>query len=359
MKILLVGKFTEDQFAYHIADTLVDMGHTVIKFDPGKRYKYSKSIIGRRLHQLNHFLYTNLISFQSVRNFRIKRLEKVLNSNAIDLVLSTHDFLYPDEIESIKKKTDAPVVLWFPDAVGSFNKGLMLISAYDYLFFKDPYIITILSNQYNLKTVYYLPECCNPKFHKSVLLTENEEINYGCDISTYGNPHNLRSLFFRNFSKNNYNIKIWGHLPPIWLKDSQIKALYTGSYIFNESKAKAVLAAKINLNTLAATEILSLNTRAFEIAGIGGFQIIHRRPGLEYLFKEDLEIVAFDNFEELSKKIDYYLANADVRNQIAKNGQLRAHKEHTFELRLSLLLETIEGKAKGFPMPDLNFNKCT
>jgi spore maturation protein CgeB len=351
MNILLIGKFTEDQFAFHIADTLTDMGHSVLKFDPSQKYKYSKTIIGRRIHQLNHLVHGSLINFQIIRNLRIRKLERILKLNSIELTISTHDFLYPDEIEFIKNKTKAPVVLWFPDAVGSFNKGLMFISNYDYMFFKDPYIISTISNQYNLKSVYYLPECCNPKFHKSVHISDRDDIKYGCDISTYGNPHNLRSLFFSNFFNTNYSIKIWGHLPPIWLKDKRIKALYTGTYVFNESKAKAVLATKINLNTLSASEILSLNARAFEIAGIGGFQIIHRRPGLEEFFKENSEIVAFNNFDELIKKVDYYLGNEKERKEIAENGQVRAYNEHTYMLRLKVMIETIDGKANGYPMP--------
>lgn len=351
MNILIIGKFSEDQFGFHISETLKEIGHTTLNFVPLLEYKSSKTVMGRRLNQLNHLIYNNLINTQFFREQRKKKLSKLIGNSKIDLTICSHDFLYPDEVTILKDKTKSPVVMWFPDSVAGFQKGLFFISDYDFIFFKDPYIVQILQSDYNKKNVYYLPECCNPKYHKTVDLNSEDINHYGCDITTYGNPHNIRSSFFKQLIANNYKIKIWGHQPPIWLNDNKIKSMYKGEYVFNESKAKSVLAAKVNLNTLHPTEINSLNARTFEIAGIGGFQILHWRAGLSDLFEDGKELVSFKNFAELIEKINYYLEKPEERKIVAKAGQLRAYKDHTYKDRLKLLLDTVLGGANGFETP--------
>lgn len=348
MNILVIGKFSDDQFGFHISDTLKEMGHFTINFDPLLEYKYSKTRFGRRVHQVNQLIYNNLINTNFFREQRKKRIKRLLEKFKVELTISTHDLLYPDDVELIKNKTKVPIVMWFPDSVAGFHKGLFFISDYDFLFFKEPYIVTTLRSEYNKNNVNYLPECCNPKYHRSIPLTQPDLDYYDCDISTYGNPHNIRSSFFVQLLKLNYKIKIWGHQPPIWLNNNIIKNLYTGVYVFNESKAKAVLASKINLNTLHPTEIYGLNARAFEIAGIGGFQMIHWRAGLAELFEDGKEIVSFNTFDELIEKIKYYLNKPEERNAIAKAGQIKAYNNHTYELRLKLLIDTVFNNAKRF-----------
>ncbi|WP_337871783.1 hypothetical protein, partial [Ignavibacterium sp.] len=107
MNVLIIGKFSEDQFGFHISDTLKDMGHTTINFVPLLEYKSSKTIFGRRVNQINHLVYNNLINTQFFREQRKKRLRRLIEYSKIDLTISTHDFLYPDEVDFIKNKTNS------------------------------------------------------------------------------------------------------------------------------------------------------------------------------------------------------------------------------------------------------------
>jgi spore maturation protein CgeB len=352
MNVIVVGKFTDAQFGFHIADTMEEMGHIVFKYDPSFPVNYYKSLLLRRLHQFNNIIYTNLLMTPSFRNYKRQKLYKELRKNKIDLIICTHDFLQPNEINKIRTISKSKIVMWFPDAVANFGKSSFMVADYDAVFFKDPYIVQVLREQYNKKNVFYLPECCNPKYHKSVELNSDDHKKYDCDISTYGSPHNVRSAFFSQLINQNYSIKIWGHQPPIWLKDKVIKTLYTGVYVFNESKAKAVLAARININTLHPSEVVGLNARAFEIAGIGGFQLIHWRQGLSQLFEEGKELVSFKNFEELKMLLNYFLNHEKERLDIAKQGQLRGYRDHTYMNRIQLLLKTTFENGNGFEMPN-------
>ncbi|MCZ7612754.1 MAG: glycosyltransferase [Ignavibacteriaceae bacterium] len=117
--------------------------------------------------------------------------------------------------------------------------------------------------------------------------------------------------------------------------------MYTGEFVFNESKCKAVLSAKINSNTLHPTEIEGLNARTFEIAGIGGFQIVNYRSELSNFFDDENELISFNNFDDLKEKIQFYIGNENLRNKIAKAGQERAYNEHTYKIRLRTLMEKV------------------
>jgi spore maturation protein CgeB len=353
MHVLVIGKFSPGQFAFHIADTLNDMGHRVFEFEPSLRIKYSKTVLGRRIHQFNQIFHNNLLNTQTFRKTRKNKLSKIIEKGKIDLTISTHDFLYPDEVKLIREMTDSPIVMWFPDAIGYANKYHFILADYSIIFFQDPYIVNILQKQYNKANAFYLPECCNPKYHKSLMLNQNDLDKYGCDISTYGSPHNLRSFIFSQLLDYGYNIKIWGPKPPIWLNNEKVKILYKGEYVYHDEKVKAVLASKINLNTLVPGGVYGLNARTYEIAGIGGFQIMHWRLGLSDLFEDGKEIVSFNNFDELINKTNHYLNCEKERAEIAISSQRKAHSIHTYAKRLTLIFDTIEKKENGYPMPQL------
>ena len=349
MNILIIGKFSADQFGYHISDTLRDMGHQTIEFEPTLKYKYYSSTLLRRIDQISNSLANEFINIEAFRSIRKKRLNKILTENKIDFIIVTHDFLYPDETKLLKDMTKSPLILWFPDAIINFNKAMFIVSGYDFLFFKDPYIVLTLRNDYDIKNVFYLPECCNPKYHKPIPLSTKDYEEYKSEITTFGNPHALRMYFFRRLKE--YNVRIWGYIPPIWIKNMDYKKLFTGKYVVYEEKAKAVLSSKIVINSLHPAEIVGINARAFEVAGIGGFQMIHWRPGLSQFFDDQKEIVTFKSFNELKRKIDYYLDNENERKKIAECGQRRAHIEHTYQLRIQLMLDTVFNNKNGFEIP--------
>ena len=65
-----------------------------------------------------------------------------------------------------------------------------------------------------------------------------------------------------------------------------------------EEKSKAIKYAKINLNTLFIGEVEGVNVRAFEICGMGGFQILQKKPGVNDLFTEGKEVITYTSVDE-------------------------------------------------------------
>lgn len=348
MNILVIGEFYIEAFAQHIAETFVDMGHHVSRIEINtRRYK--------KLTDTNWYL--NKIS-TVVREIYIKtpayekklsdRIKNNLKSEKHDLVLVCHDYLTRMHLNVIREYSQAPVCLWFPDSISNFGKAMFINAGFDFYFFKDPYIVRIVQSDIGLSSVYYLPECCNPVYHKKVELSDEERLTYGCDIATAGNLHAMRVQFFKQLKE--YDVKIWGNRAPHWMNIEDISTMVMNHYVANVEKSKAFGGAKILINNLYPSEVYGVNVRAFEIAAVGGFQLINYRPGIRQLFEEESEIVTFNNINDLKKKIDKYIHDDVLRLNIGENSRNRALKDHTYKVRLQLMLDTVFNKKKGFEL---------
>nr|WP_272505738.1 glycosyltransferase [Salinibacter ruber] len=128
--------------------------------------------------------------------------------------------------------------------------------------------------------------------------------------------------------------------------------MFENQYVVYEEKAKAFRGAKVVVNNQHPGEVWGVNKRTFEAAGIGGFQLVTWRPGLEQLFSVGEELVAYRGISDLKDKIDYYLERDEERTEIAKRARERALRDHTYEQRLSLMMDTIFGDEDGHPHPE-------
>ena len=344
MNILVIGKFYEEGFALHIAETLSFNGNNVIKFEAGFRSQRYKSNIGNKIEKIIGAIYTSSDNIPKIRSIRMENLWSLIRGNPIDIVIVSHDFLWPSEVKELKVATGAAVVMWFPDSLANFKKGYFMTAEYDAVFFKDPYIVKIL-NKIITPPVYYLPECFNPYKHNADSILSIDP-KYICDITTAGSQHSYRVSIFKHLV--NYNVKIWGPRAPLWMDPTLMGKMYMGESVFNEDKAAAFLGAKIVLNTLFYGEIWGLNARAFEAAGIGAFQLLDWRPGLNHLFEDGREVISFNGINDLKNKIDYWLPRSDERREISLAAKAKALNFHTYQHRLDLMFKTISGSEDGY-----------
>lgn len=351
MNILVIGKFYTEGFALHIAETLAGMGNAVRRFEPGIRSNRIGGNLGHRIDQLIGVFHASSDGIPAVRSRRMRPLWSVAEEAPLDVILVCHDFLWPSEVQQLKQLTGAPVAMWFPDALVNFGRGLFMTAPYDAVFFKDPYILKVLGGIIT-PPVYYLPECFNPNTH--CLLSEEADLSeYECDITTAGNQHSYRISVFKHLAE--YNVKMWGKSIPLWMNAGPVTSMYKGKPVLNHEKAKAFRGAKIVLNTIHYGEIWGINVRAFEAAGIGAFQMLDWRPGLAQLFEDGKELISFSGITDLKQKIDYWLPRDEERLEIALAGKNRAYRDHTYQLRLQLLLDTLASGAQGFPLPSSEY----
>lgn len=347
MNILVIGKFYTEGFALHIAETLVDMGHGVRRFEPGFGAGRIGGQFGHRLNQIHGVLYSATDSVPAMRAHRMRRLWQVAEQGQLDLAIVCHDFLWPSEVAELKRRSGAQVAMWFPDAFVNFGRGFFMNAPYDGLFFKDPFILSALGDV--LKSpVHYLPECFNPKRHWVADAELHHDPVYECDITTAGNLHSWRVACYKHLS--DYHVKLWGNPAPLWMPTGPLAKMHQGRGVYNQEKARAFRGAKIVVNHLHYGEVWGVNVRCFEAAGAGAFQMVDWRPGLSNLFENGKELVTFRSSADLKQKINYWLPREEERNAIGQAGMLRAHAAHTYRHRLTVLLDTLAGRELGFPV---------
>ena len=74
MNILVVGKFYSEGFALHIAETLIEIGHFVRRFEPGFKSVKIGGRVNHRLNQVLGVIHSATDSLQVVRARRMKSL---------------------------------------------------------------------------------------------------------------------------------------------------------------------------------------------------------------------------------------------------------------------------------------------
>jgi spore maturation protein CgeB len=81
-----------------------------------------------------------------------------------------------------------------------------------------------------------------------------------------------------------------------------------------------------------------VNPRAFEIAGLGAFQLTDARQLLSLHFDTAREVPAFHSWREFQSAIEYFLAHEEERKAIAENARRRVLCEHTYRHRAQEML---------------------
>jgi len=339
MRILVAGPQFPDSFARNIGVTLERMGHEVATVQ-GTRMRHH----GGKLPNL--FWGYVPKAFPALERRIFSDIIRTAEAVQPDLVLVTYGILPPEVVCDLKSVCGGKIVCWYTDSIMDPHRQYLVASSFDAIFLKEPFLVRGLRDKLGLNA-FYLPECCNPAWHKHLELSDDERMKYGCDLAAQGSLHYYRARMLEIFEE--YDLKIWGRNRPAWLK-SPIKGRYTNCYVAELEKAKALLSAKIVLNTVHYSEIEGVNCTLFEAAGCGAFQIADWKPALPDLFEPEREIVTFRTRRELKEKVDYYLGHPDERQAIADRAYARAHREHTYEKRLQEMFEVLGFSAKdGVP----------
>ena len=83
------------------------------------------------------------------------------------------------------------------------------------------------------------------------------------------------------------------------------------------------------------------NLRLFEAAGCGVFQIADDLPGVSKWFTPGETIAIYHDLQHLKHQVAYYLQHDDERRQIAEAARAHVYAHHTYDHRMSRLVELI------------------
>lgn len=137
--------------------------------------------------------------------------------------------------------------------------------------------------------------------------------HYNVDLYTGSDTSSMPLIHNRGFAKTNTEMPI----------------------IFHQSK--------INLNLTAKSIRSGLSLRIFDVLGCEGFLITNYQAELPEHFNIGEDLEAYTSLDDLMGKCEYYLLHDKERREIAHNGFEKVKKYHTYDIRLTQMLEIAFG----------------
>jgi spore maturation protein CgeB len=332
--VVVLGPDHPDSFAENIAVSLNALGITATVVDPSARFSRPGGFA--QFRRSSRLLTEATHRVKPARTWLVDRpVDRALEELQPRLVISVWAYFEPAQLDRWRARTPAATwLLWFPDCLANLRSQSALVAGYDHLFFKDAYLVDLLSDRTDLP-VHLLAEACNPARHRTELPRDAAEAaEYRCDVAIAGNMYPYRRMLLHQLPSG-VGLRLYGNPPT---GDRELMRSFTGRYVTGREKALAFGGAAIVLNTMHYAEIEGVNARLFEATGCGAFVLTHTSPALDRYFVPGEEIAAFDTTAELRDAVEHYLHDPDARRRIALAGQERAHRDHSYARRLEAML---------------------
>jgi hypothetical protein len=278
------------------------------------------------------------LDFYSQEDFYRILLKQVVFYSPEVIIVFPSEFISSELIKVIKEKTKIKVIGYHGATPRKID-----FSVYDAFF--SPFLPTVLKAKAGRTKAEYIPLAFEPaileklkekyelKKEKSKQNQEDEKIFDVVFIGSFHMVHSSRKKLIEEISKDRYfDDKLHIFSQSHYAISENLRKFYRGKafgleYYFIISKSKIVINHHGDILPWAH------NLRLFETTGIGSFLITDNLPNISELFLPKKEIETFSDIQECIRKIKFYLENEDKRKEIAKSGQMRTLKEHTYEKR--------------------------
>lgn len=271
-----------------------------------------------------------------------------------DLVVAMKGTRLSESALSALKAAGITCAAWTMDDPYELELYLSRARHYDLIFTSEPRCLPVYE-AFGVPAAEFLPHAHDPAVHKPDPEAA-ASANYSSDICFIGAAYPERVRLLRAAApllarRRTVLIGNWGvhrgDLPGVRVLDGFVPEreavkFYSGAKIVlnihrlpGECAAGALDPARVGAD--------GVNSRTFEIAGTGAFQLADAgRRTLKQHFIPGREIETFSGAEELQAKIERYLADGAGRAAIAAAGRRRALAGHTYEHRMRKMLEAAE-----------------
>lgn len=136
-------------------------------------------------------------------------------------------------------------------------------------------------------------------------------------------------------------LDVWGYGADALGAGSPLRAVHHGD-AWGLRMYEILRGARVALNQhIGVAEGYANNMRLYEATGVGTLLLTDYKSNLADLFEPGREVVAYRSTEECVELIDYYLSHEEERAAIARAGQARTLREHTYRHRMQELLELV------------------
>jgi hypothetical protein len=137
-------------------------------------------------------------------------------------------------------------------------------------------------------------------------------------------------------------IQVWGQGVDSLAADSPIRKVYCGP-AWGTQMYRVLACSRISVNYhIELSGSYANNMRLYETTGVGTLLVTDWKQNLHEMFEPGAEVVAYRTPQECVEKIRYLLEHEEERAQIARAGQARTLREHTYRSRMAELVALVE-----------------
>ena len=212
-------------------------------------------------------------------------------------------------------------------------------SAYDVIYTSLPGFVPILQKR-GVNSRYFRigfePRVLK-KMGADALASPRYELGFCGGIS---GAHSERTQFLETIARQ-VPLNLWGYGAETVAANSPLRAQHHGPAWGLEMYC-ALRSCAISLNGhINIAGDFANNMRLYEATGVGSLLLTDNKINIEELFDKDKEIVVYDNAEDCLEKIQFLMNNENKRVEIARAGQERTLREHSYARRMEELAEML------------------
>lgn len=160
-------------------------------------------------------------------------------------------------------------------------------------------------------------------------------------VGSLSPQHTRRQAWLEGVCRH-HPVEIWGRIDQSIPENSVIRRRYRGS-VEGLSMYQLLSDSQVTLNhhvDMAAP--YAANMRLYEATGVGTLLITEEAVNLGELFEPGKEVVTYSTPDDCIEKIKYYLGHEQERATIARAGQQRTLRDHTYFQRMQELVTILQ-----------------
>lgn len=268
----------------------------------------------------------------------------LINQNLIRLVKKHKPkLLFAQKAETISPETIDMIkslgvitINFYNDLMGEWPVISKIAPHYNFFFNQDHVVLKKLWYELGLKNCFYMNHSAEPLLDPFTNRQDKYPISF---IGTYNKEVYPNREKYLEVIKD-LGLHIWGN--DEWQKTS-LRDCFHGRAHGDErfdiySKSKIVI--DINWEHFPSEGV---SVRPFEVAGSGACLFVDLiKKDIKDVYEENKEFISFSNVDELRDKVEYYLNHDEERKKIAQAGYNRTVTEHTYDHRISQIIDTIK-----------------
>ena len=323
MKILVVGHGASNLHENAVADAFHILGHQVHRFfwQPYFQGKNSLELFFSKIQ--NKYLFGPKISALNK-----DLLEKTSESQPDIIFIYRGTHILASTLEQLRKTLPKAIIIAYNND-DPFSDGHSLGLWRQFLKGLKQYHLVLAYRHHNLddfirhgaKKVELLRSWYLPHYHYPIVLSEKEIAHDQCDLVFIGHFENDGRLdYFDALADAGIRFRIYG---PEWHKAPLRPWLTKMGKILpvrGEDYTRVLCSSKIALCFLSRLNRDTYTRRVFEIPATATMMLSEYTDDLSTLFIEDKEAVFFRSPSELVAKVERYLADDQLRMNIAQAG---------------------------------------